>query len=76
MWREAPISAAPALAVSLLGEGQEPQWDDCEYTLGTAKSLPDKSPLNPRYRLFIEMWKRLALLIANLIGPFIVRGTG
>jgi FemAB-related protein (PEP-CTERM system-associated) len=47
-----------------------------EYKLGTAKSLPDKSPLNPKYRLFIELWKRLPLPLANLIGPYIVRGTG
>ena len=47
-----------------------------EYKLVTATSLPDKSPLNPKYRLFIEMWKRLPLPIANLLGPVIVRGTG
>jgi len=56
--------------------GFEPTPLVYEYKLGTARSLPDKSPLNPKYRLFIEMWKHLPLPIANLIGPFIVRGTG
>ena len=56
--------------------GFEPTPLVYEYKLGTAKSLPDKSPLNPKYRLFIEMWKRLPLPIANLLGPCIVRGTG
>jgi FemAB-related protein (PEP-CTERM system-associated) len=55
--------------------GFEPTPLVYEYKLGTAKSLPDKSPLNPKYRLFIEMWKRMPLPIANLIGRF-VRGTG
>ena len=56
--------------------GFEPTPLVYEYKLGTAKSLPDKSPLNPKYRLFIELWKRLPLPVANLIGPYIVRGTG
>ncbi len=56
--------------------GFEPTPLVYEYRLGTAKSLPDKSPLNPKYRLFIEMWKRLPLPIANVLGPLIVRGAG
>lgn len=36
----------------------------------------DASPLNPRYRLQIALWKRLPLWIANRAGPFIARGLG
>jgi len=34
------------------------------------------NPLNPRYRLQIELWKKLPLWIANLAGPHISRGLG
>ncbi|MBV8612849.1 MAG: peptidoglycan bridge formation protein FemAB, partial [Acetobacteraceae bacterium] len=37
---------------------------------------PDNSPLNPKFRLFVEGWKRLPLPVANAVGPFIVRGLG
>lgn len=36
--------------------------------------IPEHNPLNPKYRLFIEAWKRLPLGVANLIGPWLVRG--
>jgi len=35
--------------------------------------LPDVNPMNPKYRLFIAMWKKLPLPVANLLGPIIVR---
>jgi FemAB-related protein (PEP-CTERM system-associated) len=34
------------------------------------------NPLNPRYRAKIELWKKLPLPVANLVGPFIARGLG
>ncbi|MCW5729153.1 MAG: FemAB family PEP-CTERM system-associated protein [Alphaproteobacteria bacterium] len=37
---------------------------------------PEHNPLNPRYRLMIETWKRLPLGLANLLGPLIVRNLG
>lgn len=36
----------------------------------------DINPLNPRYRLKIEAWKRLPLWVANRAGPLISRGLG
>ena len=36
----------------------------------------DASPLNPKYRLQIAVWKRLPLWIANRAGPFISKGLG
>ena len=56
--------------------GFEPRWLEYEYHLLPGCSLPDKNPLNPRYALLIEAWKRLPLPVANLIGPLLVRSLG
>ena len=56
--------------------GFEPCWLEYEYHLRPGATLPDKNPLNPKYSLLIEAWKRLPLPVANLIGPFLVRGLG
>ncbi|WP_034158605.1 FemAB family XrtA/PEP-CTERM system-associated protein [Sphingomonas sp. ERG5] len=39
-------------------------------------ALRDINPLNPRYRLKIEMWKKLPLWVANQVGPYISKGLG
>jgi FemAB-related protein (PEP-CTERM system-associated) len=47
-----------------------------EYKLFAAPTLPDNNPLNPKYQLFIKMWKKLPLPVANFLGPFIVKDLG
>jgi FemAB-related protein (PEP-CTERM system-associated) len=47
-----------------------------EYKLYAASQLPDNNPLNPKYQLFIKMWKKLPLPLANLMGPHIVKNLG
>lgn len=47
-----------------------------EYVLLRRSAIPQNNPMNPKYRLFIAMWKRLPLPVANLIGPRIVRALG
>jgi len=47
-----------------------------EYKLYGATALPDNNPLNPKYQLFINMWKKLPLPLANFMGPYIVRNLG
>ena len=47
-----------------------------EYKLRRIDDIPDINPLNPKYRLFINAWKRLPVPIANIVGPMIVRGLG
>jgi FemAB-related protein (PEP-CTERM system-associated) len=47
-----------------------------EYKLVTSDALPDNNPLNPKYQLFIKMWKKLPLPVANFMGPYIVRNLG
>jgi FemAB-related protein (PEP-CTERM system-associated) len=56
--------------------GFEPQFLAYEYYVRAGGELPDKNPLNPKYALLVEAWKRLPLPLANLIGPFLVRGLG
>jgi FemAB-related protein (PEP-CTERM system-associated) len=47
-----------------------------EYRLYGATELPDNNPLNPKYQLFIKMWKKMPIGLANFLGPFIVRSLG
>jgi len=46
------------------------------FALAEGESVPDINPLNPKYRLMIDTWKRLPLPVANAIGPHLVRGVG
>lgn len=48
--------------------GFEPQPLHYEYFLVKDRVVPEVNPMNPRYRLFIEAWKRLPLPLANLVG--------
>ncbi|HUB11673.1 MAG TPA: FemAB family XrtA/PEP-CTERM system-associated protein [Acetobacteraceae bacterium] len=56
--------------------GFEPAPLHYRYRLAPGAAIPDHNPLNPKYRMFIETWKRLPLPVANLLGPHIVRGLG
>lgn len=47
-----------------------------EYLLLERDSVPENNPLNPRYRMFIALWKRLPRFAVNAVGPHIVRGLG
>ena len=47
-----------------------------EYFLVGDRSMPDINPLNPKYRLFIRLWKKLPLSLANIVGPHIVKNLG
>jgi FemAB-related protein (PEP-CTERM system-associated) len=56
--------------------GFEPARLHYRFRLKPGETIPDHNPLNPKYRMFINAWKRLPLPIANTLGPFIVRGLG
>ena len=56
--------------------GFEPSVLHYEYFLVRAKRMPDLSPTNPKYRFFINLWKRLPLSITRVIGPLIARQLG
>jgi hypothetical protein len=40
------------------------------------ESSRDINPLNPRYAQKVAMWKKLPLVVANLLGPHISKGLG
>jgi len=56
--------------------GFEPKPLHYEYRLVKAKELPDINPLNPKYQLFIKLWKRMPLSVSRLIGPMIAKDLG
>lgn len=56
--------------------GFEPTPLHYEYCLYTRDSLPRNNPSNPKYKLMIEVWRRMPRSFANAIGPFIVRNLG
>ncbi len=56
--------------------GFEPEPLHYEFHLVKARQLPDVNPLNPKYRFFIEAWKRLPLPVSRWLGPFLSRDLG
>lgn len=56
--------------------GFEPEPLAYEFRLAPGAALPEVNPLNPKYRLMVETWKRLPLPVANAVGPLIARGIG
>lgn len=49
--------------------GFEPEPLFYEYHLVKDTAVPEVNPSNPKYKYFIEAWKRLPLGVANLVGP-------
>jgi FemAB-related protein (PEP-CTERM system-associated) len=47
-----------------------------QYHLVKATEIPNVTPVNPKYRLFVEAWKRLPLPVANVVGPVLSRNLG
>jgi FemAB-related protein (PEP-CTERM system-associated) len=47
-----------------------------EYDLYGISSIPQNNPNNKKYKLMIEIWKRLPIKVANFIGPHIVKNLG
>ncbi|SMC26405.1 FemAB-related protein, PEP-CTERM system-associated [Desulfacinum hydrothermale DSM 13146] len=56
--------------------GFEPEPLAYQYVLHRTRALPDVSPANPRYRLLIQMWRRLPHGVTRLVGPPIARHLG
>lgn len=53
--------------------GAVPQPLYWHYWLSDGRAMPELNPANPRYRLAIDIWKRLPVGLTKLIGPVIVR---
>ena len=56
--------------------GFEPQPLSYEYRLFKRDAIPQNNPLNPKYRAFIALWRRLPIGVANRLGPTLVRNLG
>lgn len=56
--------------------GFEPEPLYYEYYLVHSKKMPDINPLNPKYKLFIELWKRMPMPVTKWLGPAIVKNLG
>ena len=53
--------------------GAKPMQLYWHYWMKDGGDIPQLNPNNPKYKLVINMWKRLPLLVANFIGPRIVK---
>jgi hypothetical protein len=42
-----------------------------QYHLVEKQSLPDTSPLNPKFSLGVRLWRKLPMPIANTVGPIV-----
>lgn len=55
------------------------QWGAMEhplywhYWLHDSDELPELNPNNPKYKLAINMWQKLPVFVANVIGPVLVK---
>ena len=56
--------------------GFEPTPLPYEYYLVNTDKMPDVNPNNPRYRRLVDIWRRLPLPLANLLGPPLARSLG
>ena len=56
--------------------GFEPRPVIHEFKMRPGVPMPDVNPNNPKYRLMIDIWKRLPLPVANRVGPWIGRQVG
>lgn len=53
--------------------GFDPKPLAYQYELVNGHGIPNVSPSNPRFRLFIETWKRLPLPVTRWVGPALTR---
>ncbi len=56
--------------------GMEPQPLHYQYYLVKAKELPNLSPNNPKYKMFIKMWQKLPLWASQILGPLLSKYLG
>ncbi|MCP4127903.1 MAG: FemAB family PEP-CTERM system-associated protein [Gammaproteobacteria bacterium] len=56
--------------------GFEPEPLAYEYHLVKSDSIPDINPMNPKYQMFIKLWRKLPLAAANFVGPMLSRNLG
>ena len=53
--------------------GMNPEDLNYQYYLVKARNLPNLNPTNPKYKRFINIWKKLPLPLTKILGPKIVK---
>lgn len=56
--------------------GMEPVALHYHFHLVKAEELPNLSPNNPKYQIFIKMWQKLPVTLSRMIGPFLSKYLG
>jgi FemAB-related protein (PEP-CTERM system-associated) len=56
--------------------GFEPEPLFYKYRLVKSREIPNVNPLNPKYQLFVRLWKYLPLSLSKVVGPAISRNLG
>lgn len=56
--------------------GFEPKPINLEFSLADGREMPNVNPNNPKYKLFIDTWRKLPHPVANLVGPVVARHLG
>lgn len=56
--------------------GFEPEPLYYRFHLINAESMPDLSPVNPKFQLAVKMWQKLPLPVSRTLGPIIARNLG
>ena len=56
--------------------GFEPKPLNYRYHLVRARDVPDVSPANPKYQLFVAGWRRMPLIFHRIVGPWLARSLG
>ncbi len=56
--------------------GFKPQPLYYEHCLMGIKDMPDINPLNPKYQLFIRLWKAMPFALTKIIGPQLAKDLG
>ncbi|MDT8383046.1 MAG: FemAB family PEP-CTERM system-associated protein [Gammaproteobacteria bacterium] len=56
--------------------GFEPEPLHYEYHLVKTREIPEVNPNNPKYQMFIKLWRKMPLGMTQWLGPHIVRNLG
>ncbi|MBF0422533.1 MAG: FemAB family PEP-CTERM system-associated protein [Magnetococcales bacterium] len=56
--------------------GFEPRPLHYAFYLKPGQGMPNISPNNPKYKLFIELWKKLPLGVSRWLGPMLAKDLG
>ena len=56
--------------------GFQPEALPYQYRLVKGREVPNVNPLNPKYRIYVSLWRRLPLPLTRRLGPYISRNLG